>query len=212
MHKQIRDLAKDFSLNENSTFIDVGGYIGNFTKHILINYNCRSIIFEPYPSYFIRCFKRFKTHPNVSVLPVGLGLDNGIMKIYPYNEGTSIFSKWHGVKEAKNKVYILDSGRLLRNFKIDAMKLNCEGAEYEIIESLDREDILKDIPQMLIAFHSMPGHTYDKTVEVLKLTHKQYIYLHKGRWEMWTKNDNTDNWNQRIRSFASSETLVKTEA
>ena len=66
------------------------------------------------------------------------------------------------------------------------MELNCEGAEYEIINSMFEADIIKDIPEIMIQFHLMKGHTYKETVKKLKKTHSQYIYPFTGNWEMWS--------------------------
>ena len=190
MYIQIRELAKLFHLNEDSLFIDVGGYDGDFTKHIFLNFNCRSILFEPYFPFFKKCQKRFKRDDRVCLINAGLGKADRFRKIYEYKEGTSLFKEWHKKKEEQGEwVYIMNTSNFLKNFKIDGMKLNCEGAEYEIIDNLYQSGEIKNIKEILIEFHLMKGHTYERTQEILSKTHLKETYHSKDKfiWEMWTR-------------------------
>src|SRR3990167_5695404 len=102
MHIQIPALAKTLQLTKESLFVDVGGYIGDFTKHVLLNFDCKVLLFEPYIPYFEKCQKRFRNDTRVIVLPLGLG-KAGSRIMYEHKEGTSLYQDWHNVQD-ENKI------------------------------------------------------------------------------------------------------------
>ena len=181
MHIQIPALAKTLQLTKESLFVDVGGYIGDFTKHVLLNFDCKVLLFEPYIPYFEKCQKRFRNDTRVIVLPLGLG-NVGSRIIYEHKEGTSLFQDWHNIQD-ENKIRFahIITPRFLDKFDISALKLNCEGAEYEIIQDID----LNKIPKLLVEFHPIKNNTYGEVVELLNRTHAQLKL--STRWELWER-------------------------
>ena len=176
MFIQIPELSKQFNLKKEDLFVDVGGYIGDFTKHIFMNFACNCLVFEP---YYDDVIKRFIGISKITVLKCGLGNKTEYRDIYEHREGTSLFPDWHNVKEYSGKVLILDA-KILNDLDIKGIKLNCEGSEYDILETIDLK-----IPQILIQFHKIKEERYNKVVELLNTTHSQKKF--GGNWEMWIK-------------------------
>ena len=184
---RITELAKFFDLNENSLFIDIGGYKGEFTQNIILNYNSNCIIFEPNWEYFKECLNLFKDNNKVFVIHAGIGATSEIKNLYDHGMGTSFFYEWHKPLTSSES-YIL-SVNILQNFKqIDAMKINCEGSEYEIIESLGQYNLLKDIGNICVEFHPIEGlrdKKYQICQDILQKSHTKTFT--SKRWEMWVK-------------------------
>ena len=174
MYKQIPELSKIFDLKEDDLFVDVGGYIGDFTKHVFDNFQCECLVFEP---FFPDAKERFKGHPKIRVIDCGLGDKTELKDVYEHREGTSVFQDWHNVQEPSGKVLLLDA-RLINTLDIKAIKLNCEGSEYEILKAIEPK-----IPQILVQFHKIKDEKYNEVVELLSKTHVQTKF-EKG-WELW---------------------------
>jgi len=65
-------LRLNYKLNEQSTVFDIGGYIGDFANLIYEKYKCNIYIFEPSPSFYKICLKRFKNNKKIFCFNYGL--------------------------------------------------------------------------------------------------------------------------------------------
>jgi len=159
---------KWFSLEKNSikTIIDVGGLIGSFTLWAQQSFPNASIFtYEPDPDSFeILCknidlvdSKKERIHPfNYAVWS-----ENSTMKLYRSKvdtaESSIIFD--HSLFENQPKEESIDVktksiSEIIDSISkpIDIIKLDCEGAEYEILYSLD-ESKLSSIRHIVMEVH-----------------------------------------------------------
>jgi len=146
----------DFSISDNDSIIDIGGHIGLFSLLVSQKSKCTNIYsFEPIKD-------------NFDMLKTNLELNN-IKNVFPFNLAVSKNSdrvnlflsddeSAHSIISKESESITVKSISLQKIFdenKIDTcklLKLDCEGAEYEIIESLPSE-YLDKIQNMAIEYH-----------------------------------------------------------
>jgi FkbM family methyltransferase len=132
-------------------FIDVGVNIGQTLMHVKsIDSDREYVGFEPNPScnMFAEELIRVNKLTNVNLVPVGLFTENSILKLDLYhdditNSGGSLIENLASHKNIKPKrsilVPVMDFKTIDRSISIGAfeiVKIDVEGAEMEILESL----------------------------------------------------------------------------
>ena len=176
---------KKFNLNTSSIFFDVGGFEGDYTQQILDEYDCTSYIFEPHPVYFQKLQKRFENNNRVKIFNYGLGGKSANVFLTDEDEGSKITDNKTGINiEIRDIVEVIKEQGIQ---KIDLLKLNIEGSEYELLEKLIESDEIKKIDKMKIQFHTNIAHhdlRRKKIRENLQSTHKE-IWSYYFVWERW---------------------------
>lgn len=176
---------KKFNLKSDSIFFDVGGFEGSYTENIIKEYECNSYIFEPHPVYFEYLKNKFLTFEKIKLFNYGLGGKNRIVYLTDESAGSKVSEK-----KTKYKVEIKDIVEVLRELnikKIDLLKLNIEGSEYELLERLIESGEINKISKMKIQFHENIDNYESRRFlirEKLKLTHKE-IWSYYFVWERW---------------------------
>jgi len=142
-HHFIRDL-----INERSVVIDLGGNVGEFSKFIAENIGAVVYVLEP-----IKClFARIPENNRIKKFNYCVGAKDGLRKIYiPNDSCATIYKK--GYQEVICYCTKLDTFIREHNiFRIDLLKVDIEGAEIEVFETIS-DQTLKIINQMTIEFH-----------------------------------------------------------
>ena len=181
----------DIELKPHSIIFDVGGYEGSFTTRLL-DKNSKSFfyIFEPIYKYYKSIKKKFENVDNVSVFPFGLSDENKTIPLELNFDRTS-----------HNGVLDIDSNYELSNLKsisdfviekkieqIDLLKLNVEGAEYEILDNLISTNLMDKVKTLLIQFHLNQSKDYLKYKSLKKKILKTHNCEFKSIfvWEKFT--------------------------
>jgi len=130
-----------------STILDIGGNIGVVSVYLARRFPQSKIFaFEPVPENFELLLKNTSHNGNIKAFSVGMGRRNELQDIGPSSNprnfgGYSFFEKEADVSLKRN-VPIRNSGELLREInvpKVDVIKIDTEGAEYDILTSIDPE-------------------------------------------------------------------------
>jgi FkbM family methyltransferase len=175
-------------LKSGDTVFDVGGYLGSWTSGMLTKYPCKYHVFEPHPEAFSKLTERFSGHPEVHLHEFALGAANGVVLLSSAAEGSSIVSN-RGSDPVEVK--LMDVRQHLRNQQnpVALMKLNIEGAEYNLLEQLlwSEESMLTG--DFLVQFHSGFPHAeqrYERIARKLGETH-HCVWRYAFLWELWRK-------------------------
>jgi len=140
------DKCYDIELeNENPIIFDVGANTGFFALRMKQLYpNSKVYCFEPYPPCINQLNETIKMNAlsDVKVLPIAVSDKSGKSKlfIHPTNiGGHSIFSENVSENFVEIEMMTLDEALNVNsiNNKCDLLKLDCEGAEFPIIKSLN---------------------------------------------------------------------------
>ena len=180
---------KHYELNKDSIFFDVGGHLGGFTDKILAIYNCKSYIFEPHPEQYIQLAKKYSNNDRVQVFDYGLG---GVNKeVYLTDEeGSSEVTQ----NETNIRIKIKDIVSVMNQLNIeyiDLLKLNIEGSEYELLESLISSNNLDKIKYLQIQFHENVNNAVIKRNEIIKEMRKTHFnkWTYYFVWERWDRKE-----------------------
>jgi FkbM family methyltransferase len=177
----------NYDLNEDSIVFDVGGYNGEYTSAINNRYNCSIYIFEPVPDFFDSIRDRF-LH-NSRIHPFCLGLSNTTAKqsIFIQDVSSSLFLK-EGKKidiQLKNIIEFIDEN----NFAvIDLLKLNIEGAEYDLLECIIANNRASAFRNILVQFHDfIIPDAKDRMLAIKSNLSKTHFltYSYEFVWENW---------------------------
>lgn len=154
-----KTLRLNYNLNENSIVIDGGGYKGEWASDIFEKYKCTIHIFEPVKKFYDIIKEKFNGNDKVYVHNYGLSNMDRSVDISIENDASSIYTN-NGTKETIKLVDINQTLKKLNLSKVDLMKLNVEGEEYNILEGLIEGNNLSIFNNLQIQFHRY-GKDYD---------------------------------------------------
>jgi FkbM family methyltransferase len=168
-------------LNENSVIYSFGiGEDLSFDKAIIKKHHCHVYGFDPTPKA-IQWLKTQKSPETFHFYDFGIGSESGYMDFYlPKNpehvSGSLVVQNNIDVKEkvtVKMKA-LKDIMIELGHNHIDVLKMDIEGAEYEVIENIISDNI--SVSQILIEFHERFFENGKRKTELItgKLKDKAY--------------------------------------
>jgi FkbM family methyltransferase len=182
-------LRLDYPLREDSVVFDLGGYHGDFAASMVERYNCHVHVFEPMPEFARMCATRFAGNSKVRVLPFGLSSTNGEFRISAAADGSSIVRSNAATESIAVQVrafaeYVNEAGV----DKIDLMKINIEGGEYDVLPHVIAQGWIGRIAHLQIQFHDfVEGHLAkrDAIRAQLAATHAE-TWCYWFVWENWS--------------------------
>jgi FkbM family methyltransferase len=178
----------DYDLNHNSIVLDLGGYEGQWTSDIFSRFKCNVFVFEPVAEFADLIRARFRRNDQIKVFEFGLGNSQRQEIIYLSANGSSLF----GSKELRQDIEIVDVSDWLTMTgisKIDLLKLNIEGGEFELLDRLLEIDFVARIENIQVQFHNVEEESYVKMERIkreLSRTHYS-TYQYEWVWENWTR-------------------------
>ena len=189
-------LYVDLPLRQDDLVIDAGGYRGEWTAGMLTRYGCRSEIIEPVPAFAEHCRGLYQQNIRVRVHQAALGGSNRITQFSLADNGTSEFrgaASSEGfqavVQAVSGLVSTLDAEQRIQPGPgaVGILKLNIEGGEYEVLESLLETGDIVRIRCLLIQFHRQPvgwEARQQSILEGLRNTH-ELVWRYPMVWEKW---------------------------
>lgn len=177
-------------LNENSTVMDVGGYEGQWSSDIFSKYMCKIHIFEPVPNFAKSIKDRFKKNNKIIVHDKGLSSITVKRKITLNKDASSL------IKNLRNstEIELLDIKEFFEKNdikKIDLIKINIEGAEYDLLDRMIETNLQLKMKNIQVQFHDFfpeAKKRMEKIQKELSKTH-QLTYQFPFVWENWEKID-----------------------
>lgn len=174
------------NLNEKSIIFDVGGYEGQWASDIYSKYNCKIFIFEPVKEFSQNISKRFSKNKKIKSYNFGLSNITKEATISEDKDASSLYSN------GKEKIQLISiSEFIIKNKinKIDLLKLNVEGEEYNILNNLISTNIINKVNQIQVQFHRNIKNykeEYLRIKEKLSKTH-ELTWCFPFIWENWKK-------------------------
>jgi len=172
------DFRHRYTFGPNPVIFDCGGHNGDWTLKMFNMYrdrNPRIYVFEIVGSYISHLRKRFYNNQDVHILDFGLGDEDKVIEFSVSSIATSIFSKPAGSATESGKIRDV-VGFLEENSirKIDLLKMNIEGGEYELLDRLVTSGAVGFCLNIQIQFHNYGEWSIlkrDKLKEELRKTH-----------------------------------------
>ena len=145
-----------FDINKNDIIIDVGAHIGLFS--LLVSKFCldgKIFSFEPIQNNFNLLVDNLESNKLKNIFPFNLAVskNSSEIKLFLDNDDSA-----HSIFEKNNNFITVKSISLQKIFdenninSCKILKLDCEGAEYEIIDSLP-EEYFNKVQNIIIEYH-----------------------------------------------------------
>lgn len=180
----------NYPLNTNSVLVDLGTYNGKWAEKVSNRFGCNVFCFEPVKRFFNQASERLKTHPNVRIMQCGVSGESGTIDIVIPEGGdaSSAFIDTPGEKETISLISMRTVLDMVPGGKIDLLKINVEGAEYDILDSImPFQDIVGRINNLQIQFHDFvpdAAMRRNRIRDYLSATHVE-TYNYPFVWENW---------------------------
>jgi FkbM family methyltransferase len=182
----------DYPLSKNSVVVDIGGMNGDWASRIFCRYCCRIDIYEPTPEMVEQARWNFKCNPHVAVYPHALSDVKGNLKLYGDPLKASLFGP---EDKPAIEVPVLIASEVFGAYYpygIDLLKINAEGAEYNVLPDLIKNYGVEKIRDIQIQFHkTIDGkpieHAREKCDAIRKdlLKTHQLTYCYEWAFENW---------------------------
>jgi len=166
-----------FEIKENDLIIDIGAHIGLFSLHS--SQYCKNgkiLSFEPVKENYELLVENIRLNKIKNIYPFNMAVsenDSDVTLFLNKDEsGHSMFSsEGESIKVKSTSLKTIFEENKLQNCNF--LKLDCEGAEYPIIDSLSREHFNK-IEKMIIEYHL--ADTKPELLTTLKSKLKTFSY------------------------------------
>lgn len=189
-----------FEMKEEDVVVDIGSNIGMFTHYSLSKKVKKIICCEPNPKAFSILENIFSTNPKVILNNFAISRKDRFLKLalpnyYEVSGGEFILSneavtwsnKNHNTVDVKG-ISFLDFIKLNNLQKIDFLKIDCEGGEYEIFVAENEIYFKENVKLIAMECHG----DYNSIIEFFKKTN--FIYEEKKLSSVltliWAKNMN----------------------
>ena len=157
----------DFSIKEPFIMIDIGFNIGITSLNFAQNENIKKIYgFEPFVPTYKNAVENLDLNPllskKIQLYNYGLGKDEKVINVsYEKNKigsMSTVVDRFKNTSKNIEKVVIKSAAEELtkileKHSEKIFLKIDCEGAEHEIIPSLDEFGILKKIDVLIMEWH-----------------------------------------------------------
>lgn len=181
-----KNLRIDYPLNEYSIVFDLGGYKGQWTSDISSKFCCKVFVFEPVAEFANKIRKRFILNKNIYVFDFGLSDKNKNENISLNNDRSSIYKAGKDYQTIK----LVDINEFMKSNsieKIDLMKINIEGGEYDLLDKMIETGLTQKVRYFQIQFHDYFSGAIKRkrtiTNELVK-TH-DLMWNYEFVWESW---------------------------
>jgi FkbM family methyltransferase len=179
-HENLEHIRYEYDLGPESRIIDLGAYKGEWANELHNRYGCKVVVVEP--TEYINDFR------NGIIVNKAAGTHNGKMSFGGRAYYTSAF------ETGDHEYECIDINPLLQEFikpnsAIELLKINIEGAEYDLLQHIIGAGLHFYIKNLQIQFHQIDGvpyeQWYDEISKQLSLTHK-LTWHYPFCWENWT--------------------------
>lgn len=187
------ELRYDYPLNKESIVFDIGGFDGMWSCKIHSKYLCDILIFEPVREFYNSIKSKFLEQDSVQIYNYGLGTKDETIGIAVTGSSTSVFNK----SENNEQVKIKDILPKISGFiKIDLVKINIEGAEYDLLDYIIENGLQAKFINIQVQFHTNVidyENRRQRIREELSKTHHLTYDFAIGLHENWELNEKKQN-------------------
>ena len=187
-------LRVSYNLKQDSVMFDLGGFEGKYSEQIYKKYKPNIYIFEPLPKFITMIRENFEGNNKVRVFDYGIGGKTEDLNLAVSEDASYLISprgveNTDGLEIEKVKIKSFkDAYDETGVDKIDLMKINVEGAEYEIMQNIFDNDLVSKIDNFQIQFHNINDDSERLLLDIrekLSETHS-LDWKFDWVWENWS--------------------------
>lgn len=192
---KIKDFRHSYNLKDSPTIFDCGAFKGEWTIKMLEKYkhlNPTFYCFEVVNDYVIYLNKIFSDNPNVNIFPFGLGFGNHKITFQISDIATSVYlsGSSHNLQEGN----IVDfSSFVIENSiaNIDLLKMNIEGGEYELLETIIDSGFVINCDNIQIQFHNYGQWSIERRNKIKTSLSSTHFLTYDYEWTF-------ENWKRKV--------------
>lgn len=170
---------------DEALVVDVGAYEGEFTAYARETWNAKVLAVEPVPEFARALRRRFANDAQVTVVEAALGASSGKVSMSVEADGSSAW----GSGDQLVTVASVDVAQLLGSDGVALLKINAEGAEYEVLDRLMATQGIRRVATIQVQFHKfVPGaRQHRRRIRAqLRQTHR-CTWTVPWVWEQWQR-------------------------
>lgn len=181
-------LRVQYNLDSAALVLDVGGHEGDWAVEIAGRYGCTVHVFEPVPEFAARIKSRLGRNQKVHVHTFGLAGSTRNERMNVDAERSSIFL----AEERGRLIQLVDIVEFCDTHqisKIDLLKINIEGGEYELLERLIETGHIVNITDVQVQFHDFVVNA-ERRMNALQSSLQEthfLTYQFPFVWENWRR-------------------------
>lgn len=177
-----------FNISPESIVLDVGAYDGEWAKGIADRYGCNIFCFEPSVH---QCDKAHALLAglNVKVFPFALGSETRKISLVDAENSTSCFATNAGPMIDAEQRDVAEAFEALGLKRVDLIKINIEGAEFDLLERMIEASLIERCVRILVQFHPIVSQCSERRASIresLASTHTE-IFNYDFVWELWER-------------------------
>tara|TARA_B100000965_G_scaffold26491_1_gene19774 strand:+ start:1070 stop:1891 length:822 start_codon:yes stop_codon:yes gene_type:complete len=142
-------VSRFLDLDRDLLIVDIGGHKGSYTDELLKNFsNVKIIIFEPSKSNCEILVEKYKENKKVSIENFAVSNISGKGKLYSNNNSDSLATLYKREEKDRDRYFPLEEDIEIIKFsdfwsnklnfqRIDLIKLDIEGSEFNVIKDLE---------------------------------------------------------------------------
>jgi FkbM family methyltransferase len=174
-------------IRSSDTVVDIGGYVGDWAAAIAWRYGSSLVILEPVLDHYNLLRRKFERNERVRIVRAAASDHSGTATIQLAADSSSLFTP--GGQGQSETVPLLAVQELFEQLpdKIACMKLNIEGAEYEVMGAMLAAGLASKVDCFLIQFHDFDGNgpsQRHRILDQLRETHRS-VFSYEFVWERW---------------------------
>ena len=137
-----------YPLGPTSVVVDAGGYLGQWAYDINTRYDSIVFVLEPLEDLHLRIQDRFAYNPKVIPLNYAIANKTGEVQISDNTDSSSLYDS---TAEATQTILCKDVKEFIEENNInviDLLKVNIEGAEYDLLERIIELGLLTKVKNL----------------------------------------------------------------
>ena len=184
----------DISLGREALVLDIGMNMGLASIYFAAVKGWETVGFEPFPPTYAVARSNIETAgltDRIETREVGLSDGAGTAEI-PYDPRWTgrnglFYAKTYGEKHATQTIRLVDAAETIREMRTRAgtralvVKMDCEGAEYAILDRLDAERLLPSIDAIVLEYHDFVPDRDPREIERMLIQAGFAVLLRRAR-------------------------------
>lgn len=166
VEKGLERLRYEYDLNPEDYCLDIGSYQMEWANEIKRRYGCE-----------VECFEALDNR--------AAWVEDGVLLM----GGLFYYTSAYDVESPQREFKCVDIAPFLQR-EVAVMKMNIEGAEYDLLDYIIRKGLHKNIKNIQVQFHKVDEMEYElfynQIKDKLSLTH-ELTYCYPYVWENWQR-------------------------
>ena len=178
--------------------LDIGGYIGDLSLYCASTFDSKVHCYEPTPQNYAMIQENINLNKDLNITVFNKGVSDSRQPIML--DVQEISGEIHASSHKKYKSHVTtievpcvslnDAIKEITEEKIDLVKIDCEGQEFEILKNIDSYELSTKIDYLAFEYHKFVTDYKNKLENILKNLEPNFDILKKSKKLCFLKSKN----------------------